>query len=62
MYDVYMDGKYDFTESTDLVHFKNTDKNVTMDFHPRHGTVIPITGAEMKRLREKWGNVSHSQQ
>lgn len=56
MYDVYMKGGYDFTESTDLVHFKNTDKKVSMNFHPRHGTIIPITAAEMARLKKKWGD------
>lgn len=46
MYDVYMKGKYQFTETTDLDNFKVVDNDVTMDFHPRHGTVIPITRAE----------------
>ncbi len=56
MYDVYMKGGYDFTETEDLVNFKNTDKKVNMDFHPRHGTVIPITAEEMERLKKKWGD------
>ena len=43
MYDVYMKGKYQFTESTDLDHFKVIDHAISMDFHPRHGTVMPIT-------------------
>ena len=51
MYDVYMRGKYQFTESTDLMNFKVIDNDVTMDFHPRHGTVIPITAKEYKRLQ-----------
>lgn len=50
MYDVYMNGRYEFTESTDLVHFKKTDKPASMNFHPRHGTVIPITDDEFNRL------------
>lgn len=50
MYDVYMDGKYQFTESTDLDNFKVIDSSVTMDFHPRHGTVMQITGEEYDRL------------
>ena len=50
MYDVYMKGKYQFTESTDLENFKVIDHAVSMDFHPRHGTVIPITEKELKRL------------
>ena len=55
MYDVYMKGKYQFTETTDLKHFKVIDHEVSMDFHPRHGTVIPITRAELKRITDKWG-------
>lgn len=55
MYDVYMKGKYQFTETTDLKNFKVIDADVKMDFHPRHGTVIPITGKELKRLTKKWG-------
>lgn len=55
MYDVYMDGRYQFTETTDLDNFKVVDSEVSMDFHPRHGTVLPITTKEMKTLRDKWG-------
>lgn len=55
MYDVYMSGKYQFTESTDLEHFKVIDHTVSMDFHPRHGTIIPITGKELKRLYKVYG-------
>ena len=52
MYDVYMKGKYQFTESTDLENFKVIDNAISMDFHPRHGTVMPITYKELKRLRD----------
>ena len=55
MYDVYMKGKYQFTESIDLENFKVIDHAVSMDFHPRHGTVIPITGKELKRLFKAYG-------
>lgn len=55
MYDVYMKGRYQFTETTDLKHFRVIDQNVSMDFHPRHGTVIPITRDELWRLTEQWG-------
>ena len=55
MYDVYMKGRYQFTESTDLEHFKVIDSEVKMDFHPRHGTIIPITRDELLRITEKWG-------
>lgn len=52
MYDVYMDGAYQFTESTDLDHFKAIDSKVSMDFHPRHGTVMQITDEEYRRLEQ----------
>ena len=55
MYDVYMKGKYQFTETTDLKNFKVIDNDVKMNFHPRHGTIIPITRAELKRITDKWG-------
>ena len=41
MYDVYMKGKYQFTETTDLKNFKVIDSEVKMNFHPRHGTYHP---------------------
>ena len=56
MYDVYTKGKYQFTKSTDLQNFTVIDQEVTMDFHPRHGTVMPITKKETKALLKKWGN------
>ena len=55
MYDVYMNGRYQFTETTDLQHFKVIDSDVNMDFHPRHGTIMPITAAELKRITARWG-------
>lgn len=55
MYDLYTSGKYQFTETTDLKTFRVIDNDVTMDFHPRHGTIIPITRAELKRLLAQWG-------
>ncbi len=54
MYDVYMKGRYEFCETEDLENFKVIDDSVTMNFHPRHGSVIPITRAEKERLLEKW--------
>lgn len=56
MYDVYTKGRYQFTKTTDLENFTVIDQNVKMDFHPRHGTVMPITADEQKRLVAKWGN------
>ncbi|OKS85862.1 hypothetical protein RG47T_1308 [Mucilaginibacter polytrichastri] len=55
MYDLYTKGRYQFTRSSDLEHFKVIDQDVTMDFHPRHGTVLPITTKEENRLLAQWG-------
>lgn len=55
MYDVYMKGSYQFTESSDLENFNIIDEAISMNFHPRHGSIIPITRAELKSLTEKWG-------
>lgn len=55
MYDVYTKGKYQFTKSTDLENFTLIDNEVSMDFHPRHGTVMPITDKEEKALLKEWG-------
>ena len=67
MYDVYMNGKYQFTESQDLENFTVTPNPVSFDFTPRHGTIIPITAVEKQALLTKWSltgmnstNVSNS--
>jgi arabinoxylan arabinofuranohydrolase len=54
MYDRYMSGAYQFTKTKDFKKFTVIDNEVTMDFHPRHGTVMPITQAEADRLMAKW--------
>jgi len=54
MYDVYTKGRYQFTLTKDFKNFKVIDDKVTMNFHPRHGTVMPITAEEKKRLVKKW--------
>src|SRR5690606_17372520 len=51
MYDVYTKGRYDFCESVDLDRFQK----MSMDFHPRHGSVIPISRSELIALTNKWG-------
>ena len=56
MYDLYTKGGYQFTTSTDLRHFTVIDQEISMNFHPRHGTVMPITEKEMKRLINQWGS------
>lgn len=55
MYDVYMNGRYEFCETTDLSHFVPASHPVSMNFHPRHGTVIAITQKEMQRLHKAFG-------
>ncbi|MDE7443279.1 MAG: family 43 glycosylhydrolase, partial [Muribaculaceae bacterium] len=55
MYDLYWAGRYQFTQSYDLHKFEPIPEEVTMDFAPRHGTIIPITSNELNRLFEKWG-------
>ena len=55
MYDVYGKGEYQFTKSTDLKNFSVIDDLVSMNFHPRHGTILSITRSELKRLTDKWG-------
>ncbi|WP_345955565.1 family 43 glycosylhydrolase [Mucilaginibacter sp. PAMB04168] len=54
MYDIYTKGKYQFTKTTDFEHFTVVDEQVSMDFHPRHGTVMPITKTEAEALMDKW--------
>jgi hypothetical protein len=68
MYDMYTSGRYQFTKTTDFKNFSVIDEDVTMNFHPRHGTVMPITTAETERLVRQWllpddiiTNVSSSQ-
>ena len=56
MYDVYKAHRYEFAQTTDLENFEPVKENVTMDFRPRHGTVMTITDSELQRLKEKWGN------
>lgn len=55
MYDVYMKGKYQFCESKDLDVFRAIDKEISMDFHPRHGYVIPVTRKELEGLLNQFG-------
>lgn len=59
MYDVYTRGRYQFTRSSDLRNFEVIDSDISMDFHPRHGTVMPITTEELLRLVQRWGSPEH---
>jgi len=54
MYDRYTQGKYQFTRTHDLQNFTAVDGEVSMNFHPRHGTVLPITAPEAARLAARW--------
>ena len=62
MYDVYMAHRYEFCETTDLEHFSIIENNVKMDFHPRHGCVIPITRAEMQRVTAAFPDPASTQE
>lgn len=54
MYDCYMDGHYQFCTSTDLNKFTFKQNTQTGGaFTPRHGTVIPVTNAEVAAINEK---------
>lgn len=54
MYDMYTSGRYQFTKTTDFKNFSVIDKDITMNFHPRHGTVMPVTTEEIKHLLKQW--------
>lgn len=54
MYDMYIARDYQFTKSTDLENFEIIDNDISMDFHPRHGSVLPIDAEEAQRLMDKW--------
>ncbi|MBN2167540.1 MAG: family 43 glycosylhydrolase [Marinilabiliaceae bacterium] len=56
MYDLYTKGGYQFTKSSNLKNFEVIDQEVSMNFHPRHGTIMPITETELKRLISEWGS------
>jgi len=58
MYDVYTNGRYQFTKSSDLQHFEVIDEDISMNFHPRHGTVMPITTEEYNRLMETYAKTN----
>ncbi|MBB6462348.1 glycoside hydrolase family 43 protein [Flammeovirga kamogawensis] len=55
MYDLFQDHGYEFCKSKDLLNFVPTEKKVKLNFSPRHGTILPITGKEYDLLLEKWG-------
>ncbi|WP_308991140.1 family 43 glycosylhydrolase [Mariniflexile litorale] len=60
MYDMYSSGKYQFTKTKDLQNFSIIDDEVSMNFHPRHGTIMRITEEETQSLIQKWGALGKS--
>lgn len=57
MYDCYSNGYYQFCTSTDLTTFTWVQNTYTSGaFTPRHGTVIPVTDAEIARMDKALGN------
>jgi len=51
MYDCYGSGYYQFCETSDLSTFKLLHQTETKGmFTPRHGTVLPVTRKEVKRI------------
>lgn len=57
MYDCYGSGYYQFCESTDLTNFTlRAQTNTSGMFTPRHGTVIPVTDAEVETIERSFGN------
>jgi hypothetical protein len=53
MYDCYGSGYYQFCESQDLTHFKlKAQTNTSGMFTPRHGTVLPVTDAEVATIEK----------
>ncbi|MBD1434682.1 family 43 glycosylhydrolase [Sphingobacterium sp. DN00404] len=55
MYDVYRKKEFHFTKSDDLKNFTPIDQEISMDFKPRHGSIVSITNEELRRLIGKWG-------
>lgn len=53
MYDCYGNGYYQFCETKDLSNFKLLHQTETKGmFTPRHGTVLPVTDKEVKRIEK----------
>lgn len=54
--DMYCDGRYFMQETDDMMEFKPVPADrFTLDFTPRHGSVITITDEEYNSLVEKYG-------
>ena len=55
MYDVYTKGEFHFTKTKDLENFSPFENEISINFKPRHGSIIPISRWELKRITDKWG-------
>ena len=55
MYDVYTKGEFHFTKTKDLENFFPLENEISMNFKPRHGSIIPVSRWELKRITDKWG-------
>ena len=54
--DLYVDGGYFMQQTDDFVHFYPVAaKDFSLDFHPRHGSMLTISDEEYNRLTEKFG-------
>ena len=55
MYDVYRKREFHFTKSDDLENFIPIDNEISMNFKPRHGSIVSVTNADLRRLILEWG-------
>ncbi len=54
--DSYTKGYYVMQETTDFTNFKKVDKEkYSLDFSPRHGSMLLISDEEYAKLMNKWG-------
>lgn len=54
--DMYSDGRYFMQQTDDMLRFKPvSDKDFSLDFHPRHGSMLHISDEEYNRLVKHFG-------
>lgn len=54
--DSYTKGYYVMQETTDFISFKKVDKEkYSLDFSPRHGSMLTISDEEYDRIVSNWG-------
>ena len=50
--DQFKKGGYFMQETTDMIHFKRVDSDISLDhLRPRHGSMLHITDEEYERLK-----------